>query len=88
MQITRVSVVVYRNLEDLVESLESANMLVYVSKRIRLQLQFSFFRLRVSYLLACSFSFLSSKNTYNRIHQRHFGPAWMLRSRIQDLFRG
>lgn len=48
MQITRVSVVVYRNLEDLVESLESTNMLVYVSKRIRLQLQFSFFRLRVS----------------------------------------
>ena len=48
MQITRVSVVVYRNLEDLVESLESANMLVYVSKRIRLQLQFSSFRLRVS----------------------------------------
>ena len=37
MQITRASVVVYRNLEDFVESLESANMLVYVSKRIRLQ---------------------------------------------------
>lgn len=34
MQITRVSVAVYRNLEDFVESLESANMLVYVSKEL------------------------------------------------------